>query len=79
MNNVQKEFEDWVKNETCLSLFKYGNGVYMDNDTYYAFDVWESSRKNITIELPENCKGKALTVDELKVMLDKVGIGLKGG
>jgi len=41
------------------------------------FDSWKASREIITVELPENCKGNALTVDELKVMLDEVGITLK--
>lgn len=78
MNNVQKEFEAWVQSKYAgFSLSKEKDGGYSIGWVNDMFSAWQSSRKNITVELPENCKGNTLTVDELKVMLDKVGIALK--
>lgn len=65
MNDVQKEFEEWTM-------------TYGFDDEEHMLNTWIASRKNITVELPEHCKGNTLTVQELKVMLDKVGITLKG-
>jgi diphthamide synthase subunit DPH2 len=76
MNNTRKEFEEWCK-LPGFNTTRYTE-KYLLSMTEMMWEVWKASRKNITIELPENCKGKALTVDELKVMLDKVGIELKG-
>jgi hypothetical protein len=77
MNNLQKEFEDWLKVDGNL-IMKEDDGEYSFQHTRFAWESWQASRKNITVELPEHCKGSALTVDELRVMLDKVGIKLKG-
>lgn len=78
MDKVQEEFEEWVQSEFDYDVTKISNGTYIELKTFICWESWLESRKNITVELPENCKGKALTVDELKVMLDKVGIELKG-
>ncbi len=78
MDKVQEEFEEWVQSEFDYDVTKISNGTYVELKTFICWESWLESRKNITIEIPENCKGKALTVDELKAMLDKVGIELKG-
>ncbi len=78
MDKVQEEFEEWVQSEFDYDVTKISNGTYVELKTFICWESWLESRKNITIELPENCKGKALTVDDLKVMLDAVGIELKG-
>ena len=38
------------------------------------WEVWIASRESVIVQLPENCKGNALTVSELKEQLDKEGI-----
>lgn len=52
---------------------------YSDETLNSAYKIWKESRLtyNIEVEIPDNCCGFAITVDELKVMLDKVGITLK--
>ncbi len=78
MNKTREQFEEWVQSEFDYDVTKISNGTYVELKTFICWESWLESRKNITIELPENCKGKALTVDDLKVMLDAVGIELKG-
>ena len=38
------------------------------------WETWKASRESVIVQLPENCKGNALTVSELKELLDKAGI-----
>ena len=38
---------------------------------------WKASRAALCVELPENCKGIALTVSELHRELDKAGVSYK--
>ena len=38
------------------------------------WETWIASRETVIFQLPENCKGNALTVSELKEQLDKEGI-----
>lgn len=54
------------------------------NSEYYNHTVvnlcwtfWQASRAALVVELPANCKGMALTVDELRVVLDEIGVTLK--
>ncbi len=39
--------------------------------------AWQASRAALVVELPANCKGMALTVDELRTMLGEIGVTLK--
>ena len=39
--------------------------------------AWQASRAALWVELPVNCKGMALTVDELRTMLGEIGVTLK--
>ena len=54
------------------------------NSEYYNHTVvnlcwtfWQASHAALVVELPANCKGMALTVDELRVVLDEIGVTLK--
>lgn len=82
MDKMREEFEAWViTRNVCI---KYGaklrtcpDGSYYDyriNDRWLA---WKASRAALCVELPENCKGMALTVDEFHKQLDKAGVSYK--
>ena len=60
---------DWFKRDSC--------GDYDSPSTYYAWMGWQASRAALVAELPANCKGMALTVDELRAMLGEIGVTLK--
>ena len=60
---------DWFKRDSC--------GDYYSPSTYYAWMGWQASRAALVVELPVNCKGMALTVDELRTMLGEIGVTLK--
>ncbi|MGL4754515.1 MAG: hypothetical protein ACRCXB_19245 [Aeromonadaceae bacterium] len=40
---------------------------------------WYARHATMTVELPANCCGHAITVDELRSMLEKSGIALETG
>lgn len=65
------------ESEKLVYLKRGDNGDYVHDLTYNAFNWWCKSRAALVVELPENCKGMALTVDELRSMLDKIGVTLK--
>lgn len=50
---------------------------YADQVIDDAYKIWRASRAALVVELPANCKGMALTVDELRVALDNIGVTLK--
>ena len=52
-------------------------GAWQANDYRQKWIGWQASRAALVVELPANCKGMALTVDELRVMLDEIGVTLK--
>lgn len=77
MDKVREEFEKFLYSRLgcdVVDLSKDGGGVYNSYETGNYYVVWLESRKRINIQLPENCKGNALTVSELKEQLDKEGI-----
>ena len=53
---------------------KVDNSMYAGDATQFAWTWWKRSRDSVIVQLPENCKGNALTVSELKEQLDKEGI-----
>ena len=67
MGKMREEFEAWYENEpdrttaTKCAMWK----------------AWQASRAALVVELPANCKGMALTVDELRAMLGEIGVTLK--
>lgn len=64
MDKVQEEFEKFYSKRN-----QYGGAHKQE-----LWEVWIASRESVVINLPENCKGNALTVSELKEQLDKEGI-----
>ena len=86
MDKMREEFEAWHI-EQCKAngmdwrdlsseLDRDGDG-YVYTDAQYAWRGWKASRASLCIELPENCKGMALTVDEFHKQLDKAGVTYK--
>ena len=86
MDKMRKEFEAWhIKQceadgmdlrELSSELDRNGDG-YVYIGAQYAWRGWKASRAALCIELPENCKGMALTVSELHRELDKAGVSYK--
>ena len=74
MNNMREEFEVWACNYN-LKIADWGN--YADRHVNNMWKAWRASRAALCIELPENCKGMALTVDEFHKQLDKAGVAYK--
>lgn len=64
MDKVREEFEKFYSKRN-----QYGEAHKQE-----LWEVWRASRETIVVNLPEHCKGNALTVSELKEQLDKEGI-----
>ena len=86
MDKMREEFEVWhikqceadgmdLRDLSC-ELDRNGDG-YVYTGAQYAWRGWKASRASLCVELPENCKGMALTVDELHKQLDKAGVSYK--
>lgn len=89
MDNIREEFEsfyesymlgegrriEYIKNE--IASFKPERNKYGYSDAQEFWVVWKASRAALCVELPENCKGMALTVSELHQQLDKAGVSYK--
>ena len=52
-------------------------GDYSNLTVQIAWQAWQASRAAMVTELSANCKGMALTVDELRTMLGEIGVTLK--
>ena len=52
-------------------------GAWQANDYCQKWIGWQASRAALVVELPSNCKGMAITVDELRVMMKKIGVIIK--
>lgn len=72
MDKVREEFEKWAKQFFKLEVEDWGE--YIESETHWVWLAWRASREAIVVNLPEHCKGNALTVSELKEQLDKEGI-----
>lgn len=89
MDKMREEFEafyesymlgegrriEYIKNE--IASFKSERNKYRYSDAQEFWVVWKASRAALCVELPENCKGMALTVDEFHAQLDKAGVSYK--
>lgn len=53
---------------------KVDSDRYAGDAAQFAWMWWKRSRESIIVQLPEHCKGNALTVSELKEQLNKEGI-----
>ena len=86
MEKMREEFEAWhIKQceadgmdlrDISSELDRNGDG-YVYIGAQYAWRGWKASRAALCVELPENCKGMALTVSELHRELDKAGVSHK--
>ena len=80
MDKMRKEFEAWVTKHrpgTDVLMDEEFQDEYLYAETQYAWEGWKASRSALCVELPENCKGMALTVDEFHAQLDKAGVSHK--
>ena len=83
MNNMRDGFESWcLANGYTLRPAETNCGIIIEGDyghptVQIAWQAWQTSRAALVVELPANCKGMALTVDELRVVLDEIGVTLK--
>ena len=67
MDKMREDFEGWYSD-----FDGYGEAHKKE-----MWDAWQASRAAMCVELPENCKGMALTVDEFHKQLDKAGVSHK--
>ena len=74
MDKIQQEFEAWAIEHHFSTTKKPDGASYAHESTMCAFEGWKASRAALCVELPENCKGMALTVSELHRELDKAGV-----
>ena len=72
---MREEFEGWASQFFKMDVESWGE--YVDSETHWAWLSWQASRAALVVELPANCKGMALTVDELRTMLGEIGVTLK--
>ena len=81
MDKMREEFEAWFEADSMpleSNWFKKDDdGDYCLTSTDFAWSAWKASRAALCVELPENCKGMALTVDEFHKQLDKAGVTYK--
>lgn len=72
---IREAFELWA---ISCHMCTYLDGVeYRHQSTEWAWNAWQASRAAMVAELPANCKGMVLTVDELRTMLGEIGVTLK--
>ena len=80
---VRDGFESWcLANGYTLRPAETNCGIIIEGDyghptVQIAWQSWQASRSALCVELPENCKGMALTVDEFYKQLDKAGVSRK--
>ena len=83
MEKMREEFEEWfcstipykIAKESWFAIME--DGCYIITDVQAAWAGWKASRAALCVELPENCKGMALTVSEPHHQLDKAGVSYK--
>ena len=76
MDKMREEFEAWSISDMGYMVARAGDGYKCDYMNT-AWLSWKASRAALCVELPENCKGMALTVSELHHQLDKAGVSYK--
>ena len=77
MEKMREEFEAWAIDHHFSATKKQDGVSYAHDSTMCAFEGWKASRDALCVELPENCKGMALTVSELHRELDRAGVSYK--
>ena len=80
---IRDGFESWcLAKGYTLRPAETNCGIIIEGDYSHltvqiAWQAWQASRAALVVELPANCKGMALTVDELRTMLGEIGVTLK--
>ena len=74
---IRREFELWAQHELGYCAGAKADGTYYVTKINDMLSAWQASRAALVVELPANCMGMALTVDELRVVLDEIGVTLK--
>ena len=84
MDKMREEFEAWLLTETGFDTYRTNfvmtkpeDQQYMCHHANLAWLSWKASRAALCVELPENCKGMALSVDEFHQQLGKAGVSYK--
>lgn len=74
---MRDDFHEWCRSiGFTLKMNAWGNDYAMGYG-WEQWQAWQASRAAMVAELPANCKGMALTVDELIAMLGEIGVTLK--
>ena len=76
MDKMREEFEAWAISDMGYMVARAGDGYKCDYMNT-AWLSWKASRAALCVELPENCKGMALTVSELHRELGRAGVSYK--
>ena len=76
MDKMREEFEAFAISDMGYMVARAGDGYKCDYMNT-AWLSWKASRAALCVELPENCKGMALTVSELHRELDRAGVSYK--
>ena len=76
MDKMREEFEAWAISDMGYMVARAGDGYKCDYMNT-AWLSWKASRAALCVELPENCKGMALTVYELHRELGGAGVSYK--
>ena len=76
MDKMREDFEAWAISDMGYMVARAGDGYKCDYMNT-AWLSWKASRAALCVELPENCKGMALTVSELHQQLDNAGVSYK--
>ena len=74
---IREAFELWAQHELGYCAGVKADGTYYVTKINDMWQAWQASRAALVVELPANCKGMALTVDELRAMLSEIGVTLK--
>ena len=76
MEKMREEFEAFAISDMGYMVARAGDGYKCDYMNT-AWLSWKASRAALCVELPENCKGMALTVSELHRELGRAGVSYK--
>lgn len=77
MDKMRGEFEEFIAKEFQFSDQPRNDGSYRCTKINDLWLAWKTSRAALCVELPESCKGMALTVDEFHAQLEKAGVSYK--
>lgn len=80
---MRESFELWAMDGGCIDLRIGDDGLYMDNEAYYAFEAWKASRAALVVELPCERLGELYAdgynaaLQDVENALTEVGVNYK--